>query len=217
MADIGVLWRARELVRNGWHRGGYAVTEPGPANEETMVTPLDPAATCFCARGAIRRALAEQMGEKLGKDEWGSGACQQAEDRLALFVGTHALEREGPRYSCDLASANDRLGVTADDVIGWFDKAIAVAEGMLPNGRFTRYELRPVILDGPNVIPMHHIDEAQDRARDRTVAWALYGVSHHRAATHIGDFDTEAGALQVYAAMTGKLDAPRGCYRELPL
>lgn len=130
MADINVLRRARELVATGWHRRSYAATVIGGKSEYgQLCSPLHDFAVCWCARGALMRAVAESMGIP-PTDGFGGAAVEHAEEDAALFVARHGLPKiEGhDRFACDLALHNDRKGTTQADVLGWFDAAIAAAE-----------------------------------------------------------------------------------------
>lgn len=103
---LSVLVAARKLItpRKRWTKGSWARADGGITTDET-----DPAATCFCMSGAIRR--------------YTNGDAADAHDirvRDAARSAVHAVI-----HSDSIAAYNDAVRRTHKQVLAAFDRAIA--------------------------------------------------------------------------------------------
>lgn len=100
--------RARIAKPENWAQGNFAYDSNGFA-----VASRDKHAVCWCALGAIITVLSPYSGEA---GEW-----------LALAIA-------GSRVRSSIPEFNDRSTTTHDDVLGAFDKAIAMIEREMADG-----------------------------------------------------------------------------------
>lgn len=86
-----ILSRAQGLIEQGWTRGALAIDKDG-----FEVSPYDPKAVCFCAVGALARALQEDEPQP-----------DPPINRVSAFLG------DGTRYWLmamnDVATAKNRV------------------------------------------------------------------------------------------------------------
>ena len=109
---MGVRNRAAELVEKGWTTMSLARD-----NEDQHVSPLDAAATKWCARGAINRAYWEAMGERPFETQ--EEFCKRSEDRYVLTWRAHIVVEEVEATmdgTADLTVFNDRVAATKEQV-----------------------------------------------------------------------------------------------------
>jgi len=106
MTPKEILIAAREIVTEPehWTRGHYAASARG---DMTVVTSCE--AVCFCAVGAIRRAVWEDGDENIAN-------AKMAVGQLCRKVGLAG--------EITLVSWNDAKGRTHAEVLALFDKAI---------------------------------------------------------------------------------------------
>ncbi len=103
-----VLIRAKQvLLDNKWTTNTYAKK----ANGHTVCDVMDPAATCFCAVGAVFKAVNL------------SSLDRTSEPANA----TEAINYLITEVSYDISMFNDEVGTTKKDILKAFDSAIVLA------------------------------------------------------------------------------------------
>lgn len=106
---------ARDLLcSKGWNTGFNAADSD---NLEVEVT--DPYAACFCADGAIQRAVADRQED----------AEVLKEARYFLYEAIPQKDRVSDGVLNNITSYNDEVIGTDTNALIWFDKAIELSQG----------------------------------------------------------------------------------------